>query len=168
MTLKGAKQINMVSRQGTGLFLTSFGRFEDAYMPEPNTGCWLWTQCINKGGYGQICIRGKAVLANRFSFMLFKGDPSGYCVLHTCDNRLCVNPDHLYLGDRAQNAKDRDSRGRVQRGERHVRAKLNELQVVIIREAIKDGFSNASISRYFKVKENTISNIKIGDTWKHI
>lgn len=167
MTLKGRKQINMV-RKGVGIFPTAFGRFENSYMPEPNTGCWIWIQCVNKGGYGQICIRGKAVLANRFSYLLFKGDPSGKCVLHHCDNSYCVNPDHLYLGDRLQNIKDRDSRGRVQRGAKHVRAKFTDLQINVIREATKEGYSNASIGRYFKVGGNTISNIKTRDTWKHI
>jgi len=168
MTRKGAKQVNMVSRQGTGLFLTAFARFEDSYMPEPNTGCWLWTRYTNKGGYGMLGIKGKAELANRLSYRFFKGDPIGQSVLHTCDVRSCVNPDHLYLGDIKQNMKDRDSRGRVQRGQTHFRAKLTEIDIQIIREAISLGFTNVSIGKYFKVKGHTISGIKFRKTWKHI
>lgn len=77
-------------------------------------------------------------------------------------------PDHLYLGDRIKNAQDMSQRGRVQRGAKHFRSKLTDIDVIIIREASIIGFSNASIGRYFRVGANTISNIKHEKTWKHI
>ena len=155
-------------RNGSSLFDTPFGRFEKSYVSEPNTGCWLWTKSVNVGGYGQIRVNKNTILANRFSYSLFKGNPKDQCVLHTCDVRSCVNPDHLFLGDRDDNAKDRNRKGRVQRGQKHFLAKLTDLQVLVIREALKAGFSCAGIGRYFGVGGNTISNIKTKDTWKHI
>lgn len=79
-------------------------------------GCWLWTGCKTEGGYGRIGI-GKSGLmepAHRLSYRMFNGPiPEGAWVLHKCDVRACVNPEHLYLGDRAQNMRDAHERGRI-------------------------------------------------------
>lgn len=80
------------------------------------SGCWEWTKgrigspkCL----YGMMHINRKNKLAHRISYELHKGEiPEGRLVLHRCDNAKCVNPDHLYLGDAKQNAKDRQDRGR--------------------------------------------------------
>lgn len=94
-------------------------RFERYVSPEPNSGCWLWTgACINTG-YGVFNI-GRAVdgdkrnvLAHRMALSL-SGTvvPDDKCVLHKCDNKVCVNPDHLYVGTVKDNSRDAVERGR--------------------------------------------------------
>src|SRR5882757_8744776 len=79
-------------------------RFKAAYVVDKN-GCWIWTKSTYKTGYGMIHYKGKNVRAHRLALTLFKGlDPTGFYACHTCDVRLCVNPDHLYLGDAQQNS----------------------------------------------------------------
>lgn len=90
---------------------TRFWRFV-----EKTDSCWNWAG--GKAGNGYGCVGagdGSAyVLTHRAAWMLTNGPiPDGMWVLHTCDNRLCVNPDHLYLGDRSQNMKDAHERGRI-------------------------------------------------------
>lgn len=79
---------------------------------DSKTGCWTWIGTTAKSGYGVMRIDAKVVTAHRISYALHKGDPTGFHVLHSCDNRLCVNPDHLRLGDDADNNKDAMDRGR--------------------------------------------------------
>lgn len=89
-------------------------RFEAKVSPEPNTGCWIWTGASIKAGYGYAVVGGKTVRAHKASFEHFKHKvPDGLCVCHSCDNRWCVNPDHLWLGTHKQNAEDRDRKGRL-------------------------------------------------------
>jgi hypothetical protein len=77
--------------------------------------CWLWTAFVKDNGYGQFG-RGAndGVYAHRYSFELANGTiPDGMCVLHRCDVRNCVRPDHLFLGTELDNAQDRDAKGRL-------------------------------------------------------
>ena len=83
------------------------------------SGCWEWRSSIRGNGYGAFFTHlqpegRKAHAAHRYSWSLINGDiPKGLWVLHKCDNRICVNPDHLFLGDRIDNMKDCASKGRV-------------------------------------------------------
>lgn len=81
-------------------------------------GCRLWVGGFrNRGGYGVFVFDGKIKLAHRASYELAKGEiPSGLCVLHSCDTPGCINPDHLRLGTPADNAADRNAKGRTARG----------------------------------------------------
>lgn len=82
-------------------------RMEANTFPDPNTGCFLWAGCVGKRGYGVIGYAGKTKTAHRAAWEVYVGEiPSGMWVLHKCDNKICVNIDHLYIGTVIENSRD--------------------------------------------------------------
>ncbi len=148
-------------------------RFIDNITYEPNTGCWLWLGSVHtRTGYGQFGsggasgVRGKTLKAHRVSFELFKHKiPLGMLVCHTCDNRICVNPEHLFVGTNNDNLEDMRKKDRHSRGERCRTSKLKDWQVLEIRSS-KD--RHATIARKYGVSQTTIFHIIRRNTWKHL
>ena len=88
-------------------------RFQQKYDVMP-TGCWEWNGAFRNDGYGTIKINGRQQGAHRYSYELYVEQiPDKMLVLHTCDNRSCVNPKHLFLGSSEDNAQDALSKGRL-------------------------------------------------------
>jgi hypothetical protein len=109
-------------------------------------GCWEWT-ASRRGGYGQMQAgaTGRTPGAHRISWELHFGEiPAGMCVCHRCDNRLCVRPDHLFLGTRDDNQKDMARKGRAASGPRCSASKLSGLQVECARTLAGRGRKPAS------------------------
>lgn len=89
-------------------------RFHNCYIPEPSSGCWLWEKFVAPCGYGRFSPnRATSIGAHRVSYKLFKGEiPEGLLVCHRCDIKICVNPDHLFLGTHKDNCDDMNRKGR--------------------------------------------------------
>lgn len=82
--------------------------------------CWLWQGSVGGPGYPQLRFRGRTIAGHRLSYAIANGPiPEGLCVLHSCDNPRCVNPEHLHLGTRADNAREASERGLLRSGDRH-------------------------------------------------
>lgn len=133
--------------------------------------CWEWTGARCRGGYGNI--QGpppayKTLTASRCSWELHFGPiPKGLHVLHKCDNRGCVNPDHLFLGTTTDNMRDAKAKGRLippPLFETHTRAKLTKEQV---REICNATGTLAAIARLYGVSRSTIHRIKHGKAWRN-
>lgn len=81
-------------------------RMNERYVPDPNSGCWLWTSYCSSGGYATIYINNKIYQAHRISYELHKGEiPNGLEIDHLCRVRCCVNPNHLEAVTRSINIK---------------------------------------------------------------
>ena len=88
-------------------------RLEQMSIPEPNSGCYLWTGRTGEFGHGRMLVDGKGEPAHRISWVLAGGSvPKGLSVLHKCDNPVCVRPDHLFLGTQKTNVRDMIAKGR--------------------------------------------------------
>lgn len=95
-------------------------RFENMITPEPNTGCWLWLGSTTYGGYGHMRNGASIELSHRVAWCLYRTPiPPGLLALHRCDNTLCCNPDHIFLGTHRDNMRDMAAKGRGNRGKTH-------------------------------------------------
>lgn len=145
-------------------------RFEKYVFHSPD-GCWYWTGAPSNKGYGRLRVDGRSILSHRISYELYKGEiPDGLFVCHTCDNRLCVNPNHLFLGTQQDNMDDKMSKGRMPdySGEKHPRAFLTEKDVNTFRSLRMMGISNRLISKCTGVNFETIRQITGYRSWTHI
>lgn len=127
------------------------------------SGCWHWllgTRRKRNFTYGRIKFNGRTHAAHRVSWMLFQGSiPDGMFVCHRCDNPICVNPKHLFIGTNADNIRDSSRKGRLHFGERNGSAKLTEAKVRRIRMLSQRGIKGKILARRFMVSEGNVSMI---------
>jgi hypothetical protein len=145
-------------------------KFDSRYIPEPNSGCWLWLATLGNEGYGQIVAFNKRVsLAHRLSWELHTGeDPGEFKVCHRCDNRICVNPEHLFLGSDAENVADKVNKNRHAKGIKIHNAVLNDGIVRDMRRDWCSGETVASISRKYGFSHSATRSAVNRITWKHV
>lgn len=134
-----------------------------------STGCRVWLGCQLDTGYGQVRYQGKLWRVHRLSWRLTHGPiPKGANVLHNCDNRICCNPEHLFLGTVQDNADDMVSKGRQALGERNPAAKVTAEDVRWIRSWARAGYTRAAIAAAFGLGTTSVTNIVNGLKWRHV
>ncbi len=125
--------------------------------------CIVWKRAKNTSGYGVFRQNKAIVRAHHFSFILHIGPiPNGLCVLHKCDNRACVNPDHLFLGTRADNLMDCIKKNRFPI------AKLTAENVVDLRKRHSQGESYVSLGKRFNISHGHVWNVVSKRSWPGI
>lgn len=147
------------------------------------TPCRIW-QGYTNGNYGTLYVAGKTLYAHRLAYETTYGPiPIGMCVCHECDEMLCINPEHLFIGTQADNMADKVSKGRqvkgdehwarknpdAIRGEKNGASKLSEPQVRKIKGLLRDSrLSHGEIATRFGVVRSTISAIATGGNWSFV
>lgn len=134
-------------------------------------GCWGWRGGTYPNGYIKMNCNPNGIrpLGHRISWLIHYGDiPTDKMICHTCDNRSCTRPDHLFLGTQSDNIRDMHKKRRGLLGDTHTNSKLNSIQVLKIKELLKNNHTHAEIAKMFNVSRSTIIHIKNGKTWSHI
>lgn len=141
-------------------------RFERKFIKNPETDCWVWISSKRKAckqstyQNGEFVVDTKKVRAHRFSYELYIGAIHDDChVLHKCNNSLCVNPDHLYLGTHAENMRDMAVSGRA------FQKKLSDKDVLDIYHS---DLESSVLAKKYNVDRCSIKRIRNGKTHRHI
>ncbi len=143
-------------------------RFWEKVDHKSDSECWNWLAGGSEG-YGQIKINGKTYRTHRISYYIhYKKDPGELLVCHKCNNKLCVNPNHLFLGTESENMQHAFATGRhYRKGILQASARLTEQDVRDIRE-LRGEISQAKIAKLFGVSCGTIQHIMDGRNWSHV
>lgn len=155
-------------------------RFHSFIPKNKSDQCWEWTGS-RMLGYGRFDINGKTYRAHAINYFLSTGVwPLGLCCCHTCDNRLCVNPSHLFIGTDADNMADKVRKGRqasgnkirsrnTARGTRQGSAKLTDEKAAEIRRLYATGlYFQRELGEMFGIKQTAVSRIILRTRWKHV
>lgn len=148
--------------------LTAEERFWAMVERIPFHDCWEWVGSVRGNGYGFFEIRRKRLGSHRYVWILTRGSiPDGIEVCHSCDNRLCCNPRHLFLGTHADNMRDMAKKGRATkiRGSAHYEARLTEADVARVRAS---DASDLVFAELFGVTRQAIYRIRHRQSWKHV
>lgn len=132
--------------------------------------CWEWTGGVSQG-YGHLNLSREEgnIRAHRFSWILHKGDvPEGQYVCHRCNNKLCVRPDHLYLGTNEENVSDAYKDGLFATGERHHNARLTKDEVIEIRRLRAEGAPYKKIAGRFGISVSHAAAIGSKKFWQDV
>lgn len=159
---KGRRAKRNLGLEWLRLFIRFWGRVE-----VEESGCWLWTGNKTPKGYGTIGFNDKDIYVHHLSWTIAHGSAPKKFVLHSCDVRNCVRPDHLFSGTAKDNSEDMVSKGRVCRGERHPYVKLSENSVSFIRENFEPG-NGYDLAKRFGVTRSTITAVVYRRNWKHV
>lgn len=161
-------RVKFAKRQGPLTFL----HIQEYSTPCQDTGCWNWQRAIAANGYGHVRENQKTQTAHRRAYELKHGVSltRDIDVCHKCDNRACVNPDHLFLGTRRDNMQDCAAKGRTSRlyrtrGEGQPGAKLNNAAVLYIRQSSE---SLSALARRFGVSKKAVWLVRQRKTWGHV
>jgi hypothetical protein len=155
-------EINELLDESTTARFLSKINFED------EDECWEWKAGKQSKKYGSFGIRpGKSELAHRVSYVYFVGEiPEELIVMHSCDNRLCCNPNHLRVGTIAENNQDAIGKGRNAKGEKNGHSKLTEEKVLEIRELFEiEEMTIREIARQYRMSYSGIHNIVHEKYW---
>lgn len=144
---------------------------EDRFWEKVNKteGCWEWQGSIDNLGYGRFNEQRNSFTTHRASYEFTYGRiVGGFWVLHKCDNRKCVRPDHLFLGTPIENVKDMVSKKRHFTGPRPWQAKLTVEQVKDIRGLCAAGMQGKVAAQKFGVSSAIVYDILKKRTWRHV
>jgi hypothetical protein len=141
-------------------------RFESFVLPEPTSGCWLWTGGATPSGHGHFWLRGKTKKAHRISYELKCGPvEDGKIICHKCDVPSCVNPDHLFVGSPADNSRDMVAKARQKKGVDVNTAKITPDAVRHIRAKV---LTSREYCDLYGINYRSVWNIQTRKTWRHV
>lgn len=167
---RGGGRFCSISCGGLARAIPLKDRFRQHVGPPTETGCTPWTGAKGPTGYGHVSGgRGRCRPAHRVAWELVHGPiPEKLNVLHRCDNRSCVNVDHLFLGTQADNVADMIAKDRHSKGEMTSRAKLTAEVIARCHERRQAGETLVTLAAEYGVRHDYLCKVLSGIYWKHL